>query len=385
MAKCVFIGAAQDYPQITTVTASGTWADTETATITIGGKKVVFTCGGSETTSTVAAGLQALAAASEHAEFKECTWEVLAAVITATSRSGLPVTIEVADTAASGALGTSVTQQATGPNHWNNADNWSNGAVPTTSDEVYIEDKNVKVKYGLPSALTLALVRHRAGEVGLPERNAAGYPEYRTKRAAITCTDVQFGTSPNNGPTLARWDLESSNAVVAVFGSSVRNDGATVDLLLNHSSSTVSVISGNAAIAPGGNEVSVVGIVRVGTNGAMTIGAGVTLTNLYSSGNTLAQGAITTVYCDAGSLSLSGAGAIGTLNVRDGTCIHKSSGTVTAAVVGPGTLDCSQDIRTRTITDLTLKKGGNFFDPYNVITITNGVVLDASADRLTAA
>lgn len=385
MAKCVFLGGAQDFPQIETITVSGTWASTETATITVGEKKVVFTCGGSETTSTVAAGLQALAAASEAQEFREITWTVNSNVITGTSPSGVPVSISVADTAASGSIGTTTTQAATGPNHWDNNDNWSGGAVPTTSDEVFIEDRNVKIRYGLPSALTLAKVRHIAGEVGLPDRNSSGYPEYRTKRASVTCTDVQFGMQPGSGPALARWNLESSNAVVAVFGTLARSDGATVDLLMNHSSSSVAVISGSVAVAPSLADTSTVGTIRVGNSGAMTIGAGVTLTNLYTSGNTLAQNAITTAYCDAGTLTLSGSGTVGTLNVRDGTCVHKTSGTITQANVGPGNLDCSHDLRARTITDLTLKKNGTFLDPYNVITVTNGIVLDSTADRLTAA
>ncbi len=43
MGKTVFIGAATAKPQITTIAIGGTWGDTETVTLKIAEKEVVYT------------------------------------------------------------------------------------------------------------------------------------------------------------------------------------------------------------------------------------------------------------------------------------------------------------------------------------------------------
>lgn len=381
MAKLIFIGAAQAKPQITTITIGGTWADGETVTIRIGGKTVTYVCVGTPTAAVVAAGLQALADASSDPEFNEIEWTVLSAVITATSEPGLPVTISVSETAASGTITPSTTQAATGPNHWDNIDNWSTGAVPTTSDEVFIESSAVAVKYGLPTSLTLDKFVHKAGSLGLPDRNPAGYREYRPRRAVFTCVDVQIGIGPNNGPTLCRIDLASGAAVVVIFGSGT-GIGA-VDMLLNNVAAVVSVINGAVSIAGSGNETSSVGEVRVARNATAMLGEGLTVVDVVSSGAVIAYCNITALTVDDGNATQMD-GTIGTLLVRGGRFTHKSPGTITAATVGPGTIDCAQDIRERTITDLTISRGGTFSDPYNAITVTNGIELGADANQLVA-
>lgn len=384
MAKLIAIGAAQAISQVDTITMSGTFAATETVTVKVGAKSVIYTCGGSETTSTVAAAVAALCQNSGEAAFREITWTVAAAVITATSRAGLPVTISTSDTAASGASTLGNVQAATGPNHWNNAENWSTGAVPVNNDEVFIEDASISLLYGLPTSLTLTKFVHLAGQLGLPDFNSSGYTEYRPTRAVFTCTDVTFGTTAGVGPSLSRVDLASGASIVAVYGSGQRAGGSAIDLLLNHANAIVSVVSGQVAIAPGGDETSQVGTVRVAVQGVVVIGAGTTIASVVSSGNTTLLANATNVTVDDGITVIGGASAVTNLLIRGGTCVYKSSGTITDAVVGPGTLDCSQDIRPRTITDLEIKRLGVFRDVYSSITVTNGIVLGADADVLQA-
>lgn len=384
MAKLVFIGAAQAISQIDTITLAGTFASTETVTIKVAEKLVKYTCGSGETPTTVATALLALCQASTDPEFGEITWTSAAGVITATSDPGVPVTITTSDTAASGSSTLASVQAATGPNHWNNAANWSTGSVPANTDEVYFEDDTLAAMYGLPSSLTLNKMEIRLGQIGIPDRNPAGYSEYRTKRAIIGCVNVIIGVSQGVGPSLVRLDLSTSVAIVAVFGSKSRTDVAAIDLLTNDSGATVSIISGQVGIAMGGDETSTLASARVASGGALVLGGGVTITTLLSAGNTVISAAVTTLTVDSGTTTLSGSAAVTNLNVRGGTVVHKTSGTVTSAEVGPGVLDASQDIRARTITDLELRKGGQFDDPYNSITVTNGITLGSDADRLVA-
>src|SRR6185295_4333942 len=51
-------GNAAAVPQISTITVAGTWADTETATLTVNGKALVLTLVGSESTGNVATALK---------------------------------------------------------------------------------------------------------------------------------------------------------------------------------------------------------------------------------------------------------------------------------------------------------------------------------------
>ncbi len=118
----------------------------------------------------------ALAEASDDPEFAEVdTWTLNTATITATGASGIPITITGSEASASGTITINTTQAATGPHHWDNGDNWSTGAVPASSDEVYVESANSIIKYGLPTSLTLDRFVCRLGQVGLPDRNPAGY------------------------------------------------------------------------------------------------------------------------------------------------------------------------------------------------------------------
>ena len=387
MAKLVATGAARPIPQITTVTLAGTWASTETVTIKVGVKSVVYTCGSGETPTTVAAALVALCQASTDLEFREITWTVDTAVITGTSAAGNPVTITTSETAAAGTSTAATPQAATGPNHWDNINNWSTGAVPTTADEVTIDSDSIDLRHGLPTSLTLGKFVHTRGRVGLPDFSAAGYPEYRPTRAVFTCLDVRIGQASGQGPALCRLDLASGASIVAVYGSSGRqgsNGAYAIDLLANNSAAVISVLAGQVSICVGADEATEVESIRVGANALVAIGEATVVADVVTSGNTLLLADCDTLTVDAGNCIAAGGSVPAAVLVRGGTLVHKTTGVITAAVVGPGVLDCSQDIRPRTITDLTLNKGGQFRDLYTSMTVTNGIVLGGDADILSA-
>lgn len=374
MAKRSFLGVAQSKSQIDTITIAGTWADTETITVTVGAKTAEFVCGASETTTTVAAGIAAACRASTAAEFLEITWSDATNVVTATSAAGLPVSISVAETASSGTATLANVQAATGPNHWSNAANWSGGVVPATSDEVFIES-NVSVLYGLPTSLELAKFVQTAGRIGLPDTSeTGGYSEYRVTYAGITCLDVQISKSIRG----CRLDLLSGASVVTV-GTTTRNP---VDLKLGSASSSVNIISGRVNIGALESDVSTVGTVRCGDNGTVNIGAGVTVTTVLSAGTSNVHGTVTTLTVESGSTSILGSAAITTANINGGSLVHKSTGTITTCNIGPGALNCNDDIRAKTITNLNLRRGGTIMDRYRILTYTNGIQPSSDADMI---
>jgi hypothetical protein len=159
MASMRWKGAAQAVAQVTTVAISGYDAAT-TYTLSVGTKSV----------STIAAGSAALTAvalvtawnASTEPELAEVTASGSGTPLTLTAdTAGVPFTVVPAVSGGAGTIGsaTAVTA-ATGPNHWDDANNWSGGAVPTGSDSVYIENSSTSIKYGLAqSGVTLTLLQ----------------------------------------------------------------------------------------------------------------------------------------------------------------------------------------------------------------------------------
>ena len=109
--------------------------------------------------------------------------------------------------------------------------------------------------------------------------------------------------------------------------------------------------------------------------GAVRCGAGVTHTTVNQHGGSFStESNLTTLAQKAGLSEIKAAATLGTANLDGGTCVYRSSGTLTAAVLdlGAPTLDFSQDGRGRTVTDLTLNRG-QVLDPDETVTWTNGV------------
>lgn len=138
--------------QVDTLTLGGTWAANDTITLTINTKQVILTVGSTFTTTVIAdnileavnessasasfgSGYSTSEYGSAIAEFTEITAaKTSTTTVTFTSvTKGKPFTLSVSrTTGASGTVSLSTTTAATGPNHWNDASNWSLVAVPVT-------------------------------------------------------------------------------------------------------------------------------------------------------------------------------------------------------------------------------------------------------------
>lgn len=87
-------------------------------------------------------------------------------------QSGVPVPISIAAVGGTGTLSAlSTDQAATGPNHFDNAENWSDGAVPGNGDTAVYAESSIDCLYGIEqSGVTLALLEVRqsyTGRIGL--------------------------------------------------------------------------------------------------------------------------------------------------------------------------------------------------------------------------
>lgn len=400
MSTRVWLGHAPAVAQVTTITYTDTWATDDTATLTINGKSITVTLGA---TQTIPALLDLLIEAwndSTIPEFAEITaTEDGTDTLTLTAdTAGVPFTVSASvDTAGDGDVGSPTNSvEATGPNHWDNAANWSGGAVPVNSDDVVLANSEVSVKYGLAqSAVTLdSLVIEQSftGDVGLPRTNTDGssYVEYRAQYLAIGATAFTIGKGEGSGSGRLKIDNGSVQTALNVYNSGSPAETGLPAILWKgtNASNAVTVNKGSfgAAVFPG--EAATVATLRVGYTTNVTgdavvwCGDGVTLTTVNQSGGTLtAASTITTHNQTAGELIFSDkqdgtTAAITTLNLDAGAARYRATGTLVTANVGSdGVLDFRQDQRSRTVTNCNIYERSELHDPFKTVTFTNGVDL----------
>lgn len=396
MASTRWKGGAAAVAQVDTVTVGGTAAAGQTYTVTIGVRALVYTAIAGDTNSTIAAALQALLAASAYGEFAEMTWTVNVAVITATANTaGIPFTITSASSG-TGTLVTAVSVVNSGPNDIKVAANYDSGSLPATGDSLYLDGTGVDMLWNLDAlaavtltSLTIASTFEASqsgdGTIGLPEMNTLGnapYAEYRPRYLQIGATTCTIGHGNGAGSGRIKIDFGGVQTNLLVYGSASGADPDLEAILVkgSHVGNAAVVSGGSVAIAGFGGETAALATLALaaGTNGAPQVrtGAGCTLTTLnMANGDVLLGTAPTTVNKTGGSLVIEDGNAT-TLNERGGDTTYLGAGTITTLLVGAGgSVDFSQDIRARTITNCTLYAGAALSDPFRTATFTNPITL----------
>lgn len=393
MATVRFRGDAPAVAQVNTVTPASVTSG-NTFTCTINSKAITVTA----TAATVAnvTGLMTTAInASDIAEFEEITATDSTTHVTLTANTaGKPFTQTSSSADGSGSAGhsfvTATTTSSSGPNHWGTAANWSGGAVPVNSDDVYIENTDVDLLYDMnQSSVTLTSLNIAAsytGRIGLPDYDEEGdYYEYKTKPLTIMSTTVNVGYGDGSGSSRIRLSLGNNTTTLNVNGTGSPSDSAIPSLTVaGHASATytVNITQGSVGFANNVSEVCVLGTVRLGNEGNTTgdvsvlFGSGCTITTIEMSGGAAQSYAgVTTLNMVDGDWHHY-SGAITTGNIDGGTLTYESTSTITTLRVGTGaTVDFSRDIRSRTVTTTTINPDATIKDPYRTVTWTNGIVL----------
>ena len=369
MATKSWIGQAVAVADVWTLTPGGTIASGSVFTLTINGKDLVYTATGSALADTTAGIVAAWndTVNPPPPEFREleATDTGTTVVLTGLSK-GRPHTISVA-ASGSGSPTASIsnTTAATGPNHFNNADNWSDGAAPANSDVLVFDRGATPVLYGLSSTLTGNTIYWRPGyrgAIGLPPINRDGdaYGEYRTRYLTLDgATLVQLDSS-DIGRFYLNTGTTAATIVVNQTGSREDDNIPAVCLRGGHSSNVVTVNRGDVGLAYFAGETSTVPDLRVSfvanraTDARVICGTGATLTTVTKTGGdlTIRSNVTTLTQGPQGGTTTIEAGAITTLNLNGGTCVYNSTGTLgTATVANDGFLDFDQDARGKTVTN----------------------------------
>lgn len=406
MATRRYTGAALPVAQVNTITVANTWATNDTATLTINGRDLVLTVGTDTTTAQVATAIKemingdAQTGTGNHTfsetgdnvpEFQEVSATVNSSVVTVTGvTKGVPFTLTVTEsTAGSGTATGATATAASGPNHYDNADNWSSATLPVDGDTVIVEG-DVDVLYGASqSAVTPAVLKfvNFSGRFGLPDVNeAGGYREYRTKFLAYGAS----GDATNMAVTV---DCDSSR---------IRLDGGTGQMTINvirtgspettdfafefkgsHASNTINATGGSVGIGIEPDDASTVcATLRVANDAVVESGAGVSLTTItQTDGDVEIRSNATTITQSGGILGVNDSATVTTLTVipaedRSAVAYYRSSGTLTNLYNGGGgVVDFREDDRGRTVTNAFLYEGFEIHDPDKTVTFTNGIDL----------
>lgn len=427
MADNEWLGYAVPVPQITTSTVSGTWATNDTATLTINSKDLVVKVGTPTTTADVATlitnafnatdRLNAATGSSNVGgqsipEFAEIIASVSGSVITFTHRSkeyiGEPFTITVADTSASGTLGSpTTTQAATGPNDWANVDNWSLGVAPDSATNTVANFRNGKVDCldNLPNnslEIQINVYNSYEGRIGRPAVNRKNtsrpYNEYR--RTHVRLDDAGPGTTATHNigigdgpgpklvnikhstlPTTFNVDINSKpDEATNGAGSKVVNVICAAGLTANVRKGSVNLSDQDGATASvtainiTGKEGQVGDIDVVSRKNSSTactvsqIGGKLLIDWATWSTNGLTQRGGQTIVYTCG---------IPSAQISNGTLVYvaASGGSTIAALTGnkQGVLDVSQTVGTVTITNATYYAGFRVVNPGKRITHTNAI------------
>lgn len=421
MATKHWIGAAANISQITTITIGGTWATSDTVTLTSGnGNDLVTTVGALTATTDVAALLAAAFNASsttdsligdetrnlggqQVAEFTDISAEASGSTVVLTAQTaGLPFTVSVSKSSASGTVSASETTSATGANFADNADNWSGNSLPVDGDEIVFDAGNIDLLFGLNlSAITpAAIVRtmNYTGRIGLPATNEIDpsnpYPEYRSRYLQLgnagdsTNTAITIGSGEGAGSGRMYLDTGSGQVTINVYNTGPAEAEHAFVWKGTHASNEINVHRGDMAIAPGESESATVATLRIGYlenqtgDAAVDCGSGVTLTNLTMSGGVATIRSNTTSFeLSAGTAELID-GSHTLLQIMGGELFYRSTGAIgTANIASGGRLDFSRDSRSRTVTNCQLYSRGELHDPFRSCVFSNGVDLYRTSIR----
>jgi len=251
---------------------------------------------------------------------------------------------------------------------WSVAANWSPSGVPVATDHVRIPASSSEdITAGLnQSAVALGDVIVEKGYTGTIG-TSAGYLQIDPNRFQFEGTGESY------------IDLGSAAIDVLILDTATAPATGQHGLYLKGSAIAIlSVLDGDVAVAGLHGETATVTTARtVGDRAKLTLGAGVTLTNLDTvKGEATLRCACTTIDVLGGQLTTEEVGAITTLNVRDGTAYPNSTGTITTLNLHGGTVDLTGSGLARTITTLVHNGGAILYDPASV-TITNKSAPDA--------
>ena len=398
MAVKTWKGDAVAVAEVQTLTLTGTWAASETITLTIGGKDVTVTAANG-VKSDICVQIMNAWNASTITEFTEITALNSGDTVRLTAdTAGIPYKltgvggaslITVAETSVSGSAAIAITTAATGPKFWDNADNWAEGTVPGAADDVIFRNNGNDCTYGIDqnglALASLTIDQSYTGNIGLPRLNSVGTPyhEFRETILVIKPTTLTIGSGEGTGSGRIKIDTGAVAACTTV----IENTGAPLEsgleavlLTGTHANNSLTVRRGSVGVSvlPGqtGSQptLNIGSINNPGGDARVRCSAGVSLVTVSIAGGIVElNSAITTLTIHAGTVTHR-AGAITTVKIKRGVLFDRSVGTITNLTVeAGGTYDRNGELAAKTITNTDLSAKCVYRAKDSITTWSNGV------------
>lgn len=386
MATVIFYGDAEAIKDVWTVTPASVGIG-NTFTVTINGKDITVTA----TAATVANVTELLAEAinsNENGipEFNEVVSVDNTTLVTVTARDGgIPIGLS---SSASGGSATNVsanTTAATGPWHFDNADNYEGNTAPSNTDTVVHRRGHIRYALDQSSLSLAAFIKEKgSGEIGLPEQNNLGYDEYRdTYLTFSACTSLELD---DDAPRV-KINTGTSGACTAIVRSDGRREDPDIPAVLlkgAHASNVLNLLKGDVGVAFYEGETANWPTVNSGYledqggDVQAVFGSGLSTVTAFKQNGGIVEAhmPVTTLTQFDGQFTRV-AGAHGTVQVNGGNFIDRSDAAISTMlrVATGGVADFSRDLRGLTIAACELFAGGTILDPNSRATWSAGIDL----------
>ena len=400
MAENNWIGLAEAVAQVDTLTVGGTIEAGDIFTITVTGldgstHEISFTA--TDTTiATVVAGLVEVWNASTN---ELCT-PVTAVddspdiIMTAdTAGVGFTVTVETTESDGGAADAQTFTRAATtantGPNNWDNVDNWSLGVLPgaASGHEVNIED--AEIYYGLDQSgisNTLAELNILRCKIGVNPVDGASVIYFQIKATKVNLgKNTGLGSSTEKSPINLDTGATASTVYIYNTGSNSDTTMPAVRIKANSASTKVWALTGAqnpVGLAYEDDETATFGEI-VSTGGNIHIGRGVTMTSLYVNGGTVhTSSGAGSIDLQSGTIKTYHDAAFTTVVNYRGLFESNATGTI-GTLTAKSTVDFTKNKEPRTVTTAKLTKGGSIAYDVENMTFTNGIVPEEASGSYT--
>ena len=406
-------GSAANVRQQDTLVITGTWATSDTITLTCNNVTFVTTVGTLNTTTQVATTvtqaftgttLTDTAASSNVAVadgggvsipvFADATATSSAGTVTFKGGlttpaylQGKPFTFTASKSSASGVITySSAATAAASQVHASIAANFSGNAVLANNDTLVFDSGTIDMRYNLatynsgsPVQLT-AITKYKAytGNVGLrdidQDTSSKPYSEYRTKyfttnnNSVTTTANLEVG--PGTGSGLFAWDAGAGQVVLSIFGQGTRIDTGVPCVLFKgtHASNVINNLAGDLGVAFYGGEAATIATVITGdgpnSSASTILGSGCTLTTVTLNGGVKETNSAITTANQYGGTWTHKSGTVTTANIYGGTHYPNGSATYTTLNLYGGTFDASKGTASFAVTNtIQMYKGSKYLDP----------------------
>lgn len=389
MAIRIWKGGAQAIAQVTTITFSAYTAG-ETYTLTINDKSVSFTATASTNTN-VWAGLVAAWGSAADPEIAEVSALENAGVVL-TGPVGIPFTVTAS---ATGGITETITATtaATGPNHFDNDDNWIGGTAPGAGDDMIFRDSTYGVLYGLVDTSNnygdITWEPTMNAPLGLPSQNPLGYREYRPEFLKLGDGSGTFAFACRSIANLIKIDCNAGTINATVYQTGTAT-GAESALIIKNSDNSSTFDLHGGTIQLDGDTAGSAAAVRITPTGAAQVQGGGALDVLatetfacgavqQSGGRFECRGACTSIDASNGAQAVfTGTATCPTAKSSSGAQIFwgSTSGITTQIVAFPsGTIDFGSNGAAKTVADAIIHAGGTILDPLGIVAWTDGIEL----------